>query len=305
MLVSGCARAGKPCISFAMESASGFYDATVAFAFENQGLLLGLAVAVLVVTATQLAAGASSSLPTGTLTEEYKPYPLIARTEVSHNTRLFRFALPSPDARVGLPLGRHMSVRAYVGGEETRRPYTPTSSDADLGYFELLIKVYPAPHGKMSRHLDSLAVGDTVDVRGPLGKFTYTKNSYSMICMICGGTGITPMWQVFREILADADDTTKLSLIFANVKEDDILLRDELDQMAASEPDLSVYYVLNEAPPGWKGGVGFISQEMIAEQFGNASNDKLVMLCGPPPMTKAMKSHLASLGFSEKNQFKF
>jgi cytochrome-b5 reductase len=282
------------------------YDTVVAFALENQGLVLGVAVAVLVVAATQLAASASEpSAPAGALTDEYAPYPLIARTEVSHNTRLFRFGLPSADVRLGLPLGRHMSVRAYVDGDETRRPYTPTSSDSDLGFFELLIKVYPAPHGKMSRHLDSLALGDTIDARGPLGKFSYAKNSYRKICMVCGGTGITPMWQVFREILADPDDTTELSLVFANVKEDDILLRDELDQIADAEPNFFVHYVLNEAPVGWRGGVGFVTAEMLREQFGEASSDVLVMMCGPPPMNKAVKGHLTSLGYKDSHIFKF
>lgn len=27
--------------------------------------------------------------------------------------------------------------------------------------------------GKMSQHLDSLGIGDTIDVRGPSGKFLY------------------------------------------------------------------------------------------------------------------------------------
>ena len=41
-------------------------------------------------------------------------------------------------------------------------------------------------------------------------------------------------------------DRTKLALIFANVQEEDILLRDELDELAKdSNGQFSVYYVLN------------------------------------------------------------
>jgi len=36
------------------------------------------------------------------------------------------------------------------------------------------------------------------------------------IGMIAGGTGITPMLQLIRQVLKDSDDKTELSLLFAN-----------------------------------------------------------------------------------------
>ena len=77
-------------------------------------------------------------------------------------------------------LGNHMYLSATINGELVIRPYTPVSSDDERGYFELVIKVYFAnvhpkfpEGGKMSQYLDTLGIGDTVDVRGPLGKVTY------------------------------------------------------------------------------------------------------------------------------------
>lgn len=49
--------------------------------------------------------------------------------------------------------------------------------------------------------------------------------------MIAGGTGITPMYQVAKALLTDPAETTSISLIYANVTEDDILLRKELDEL--------------------------------------------------------------------------
>ena len=43
--------------------------------------------------------------------------------------------------------------------------------------------------------------------------------------MIAGGTGITPMLQIIRAALKNPLDRTKLSLIYANVNVEDILLR--------------------------------------------------------------------------------
>jgi len=54
----------------------------------------------------------------------------------------YRFALPSPSDVLGLPIGQHISVQAAINGKEIMRSYTPTSSDDDLGHFDLMIKVY-------------------------------------------------------------------------------------------------------------------------------------------------------------------
>jgi len=40
--------------------------------------------------------------------------------------------------------------------------------------------------------------------------------------MIAGGTGITPMLQVLNQILNNPDDHTEVTLLFANLSEDDI-----------------------------------------------------------------------------------
>lgn len=54
--------------------------------------------------------------------------------------------------------------------------------------------------------------------------------------MLAGGTGVTPMYQVAQAILKDAQDTTQLVLIFGNLTEEDILLREELEAMADAHP---------------------------------------------------------------------
>lgn len=49
--------------------------------------------------------------------------------------------------------------------------------------------------------------------------------------MIAGGTGITPMYQVAKALLQDQEEYTTISLIYANVTEEDILLKEELDKL--------------------------------------------------------------------------
>ena len=76
--------------------------------------------------------------------------------------------------------------------------------------------------------------------------------------MIAGGTGITPMLQIIRAAMKNPLDLTKINLIYANVNEEDILLKKELDELAQTySTRFAVYYVLNNPPAGWTGGVWF------------------------------------------------
>ena len=46
----------------------------------------------------------------------------------------------------------------------------------------------------------------------------------------------TPMWQTANQILQDEQDKTTLSLIYANLSLDDILIKDLLDHLAVQYP---------------------------------------------------------------------
>jgi cytochrome-b5 reductase len=62
--------------------------------------------------------------------------PLIEKKIVSHDTRIFRFGLPSPNHVLGLPIGQHIYLTASIDGKTVIRPYTPITSDDELGRFQ-------------------------------------------------------------------------------------------------------------------------------------------------------------------------
>lgn len=147
--------------------------------------------------------------------------------------------------------------------KEIVRSYTPISGDEQAGFFDLLIKSYPT--GNISKHLASVQVGQTIRVRGPKGAFTYTPNMVRHFGMVAGGTGITPMLQVVKAIIRGrkAGDRTEVDLIFANVTKQDILLKEDLDALAAEDKGFRVHYVLDKPPEGWTGGVGYVTADMV------------------------------------------
>ena len=197
---------------------------------------------------------------------EYRKFRLSKKTNVSHNTRKFRFELQSASTTLGLPIGKYISLRFFDSNakdengkdEEVRRPYTPVTSDDEKGYFELVIKIYDK--GRMTQYLDNLSIGDSIECRGPLGKIHYYApgmfnfklgaKSIDLPCkhigMIAGGTGITPMLQVIRQICKDESDNTQVSLIFGNVSIDDILLRQELEEIDRKYDNFHVYMTLDK-----------------------------------------------------------
>ncbi|KKY20116.1 putative nadh-cytochrome b5 reductase [Phaeomoniella chlamydospora] len=236
--------------------------------------------------------------------EQFQEFPLTEKTIVSHNVAIYRFSLPHPTDILGLPIGQHISLAAAIAGQpkEVVRSYTPISSDEDQGYFDLLVKAYP--QGNISAYLTGLKIGDTMKVRGPKGAMVYTPNLCRHIGMIAGGTGITPMLQIIRAIVRGrprngGKDTTQVDLIFANVNPEDILLKDDLEQIVKEDDGIRVHYVLNNPPEAWTGGVGFVTGEMIKKHCPPPADDVKILLCGPPPMVSALKKATEALGYKK------
>ena len=93
---------------------------------------------------------------------------------ISPDTRIFRFALPDGHV-LGLPTGKHVKVFGPnpqgihpgewngredpdAGKQEISRPYTPTTSDEDVGHFDLVVKV-GGRHSSSTLILSFLLVG--------------------------------------------------------------------------------------------------------------------------------------------------
>ncbi|XP_066439380.1 NADH-cytochrome b5 reductase 2 [Eleutherodactylus coqui] len=258
------------------------------------------------------------------------PLPLIDKQEISHDTKRFRFGLPSSEHILGLPIGQHVYLTAKVNGSLVIRAYTPVSSDEVKGHVDLVVKVYyknvnpKFPEGgKMSQYLDSLKIGDAIDFRGPNGLLVYKgKGKFAIrpdkksepqtkttkhLGMLAGGTGITPMLQLIRHITRDPHDDTKCYLIFANQTEDDILLRSELEDVVKSHPDqFKVFYTLDRPPQGWKYGTGFVTTDMIKKHLPPTADNPLILMCGPPPMIQfACQDNLTKLGYPEDRRFAY
>ncbi|GJW52744.1 putative reverse transcriptase domain-containing protein [Tanacetum coccineum] len=133
----------------------------------------GLAVSVLAVIAT--AAYIYSTRKTKVVgsidTESFKEFKIVKRTQLNHNVAKFRFALPTPTSVLGHRIGQGKDSQ----GVEVIKRYHPITIDTDVGYFELVVKMYP--QGRMSHHFRQMREGDYLEVKGP--EWTNGPNSAS------------------------------------------------------------------------------------------------------------------------------
>jgi cytochrome-b5 reductase len=215
------------------------------------------------------------------------------------------FALPTPTTRLGLPTGRHITLKGEWEGAEVMRPYTPVTDDDVRGHVDFVVKVYPT--GRVSRLLGSLKPGDAIWAKGPRGRFVYAPGAHSAVGMVAGGTGVTPMLQVAKALLKDPRAAaTSVSLLFANVTEADILCKEELEGLVASHPGrFRVTYTLDEPGDGWTGEKGRVSKDMLAAALPPPGPGVLVCRCGPGPMNKAVAGLLEELGYDPDASFEF
>jgi cytochrome-b5 reductase len=123
--------------------------------------------------------------------------PLLERTAVSPTTYVLRFGpLPDPSQPLNLSTCACILATATIDGESITRPYTPISTNAQIGHFDLLVKDY-GPNSHMSHYLcqtlqpgkDSISdcvvnfkhIPPNVKIQAPF--------DYDHIVMLVGGTG--------------------------------------------------------------------------------------------------------------------
>jgi hypothetical protein len=143
-------------------------------------LLAALLITLLNVLKASLGGGKSSGGKVFLDATKFQPLPLTKVDRISHNTLRLRFDLPDPQMRLGLPIGQHITFLARDNeGKDVYRPYTPVTDDDTRGSVEFVIKVYP--QGKMSQVVGAMKMGDTMQMKGPRGRFAYKRNQWREI----------------------------------------------------------------------------------------------------------------------------
>lgn len=242
------------------------------------------------------------------------------KRKISADTKIFSFRLDHDAQLVGLPVGQHLMLRLRdpATREAVIRAYTPISEGTERGRLHVLVKIYydsaDRKGGRMTQALDSIPLGHFVEFKGPVGKFEYLGRGRCSIggkerrvrtfVMVCAGSGITPIFQVLRAVMKDDEDETRCSVLDGNRVEEDILCREELDDLAAKNKEkCELVYTLTRPGPGWKGLKGRMDRSLFESKVGPPPEDgqALVLICGPETMEKSVQDIFTGMGWKDED----
>lgn len=213
---------------------------------------------------------------------------LIQRSQLTHDTIRLMFAVPRMDLKCAQYL--------VCSNGDLKRKYTPVNTTPNS--FDLIVKVYDK--GGMSAYMNSLRIGNKLTISEPIGNKIYLGNgSFSnlniqarKIIMICAGTGITPIYNVLQKIMEDRENVCA-NVLYVNKTVDDILLRDELDNICVKTANIKVQYALTrvfEKPPILQGRP---TKDMVL-QLGECD---LALICGPTEFNNHIVAICKELGY--------
>ena len=198
--------------------------------------------------------------------------------------------------------GKYLTVFENIEGMPVTRAYSISSSPKDSleGKYVLTIKLVEG--GFMSRYIfDNWEVGTSVEVSAPAGNFEYQplRDAKKVICL-AGGSGITPFVSMANAI-NDGDEDFEMTLLYGSRNYENILFRDELDELAAKCGKIKVVHVLSdenaEIPEGCE--KGFITAELI-KKYAPENENYSVFLCGPQQMYAFVDKELEKLNLEKK-----
>jgi ferredoxin-NADP reductase len=193
--------------------------------------------------------------------------------------------------------GQHVDVRLTAeDGYQAQRSYSiATPADGE----RVVLTVERLEDGEVSPFLtDELLVGDRIELRGPIGGyFVWDGADRAPLQLVAGGSGIVPLMAMLRH-RAGLGSAGPASLIYSARTEGDLIFREELDRLAATDGDLRVAYTLTrDRPPGWTGYDRRVDSEMLGETLGGADRAATAFVCGPTRFVEVAADALVGLGY--------
>ena len=216
-----------------------------------------------------------------------------------HNLVVEKVVVEGPGIISVIMKGRKLHLLAAEGGQFfswrflTRghalmsHPYSLSAAPTEH-YLRITVKDL----GDHSRSVAFLKRGTRVFVEGPYGAFTAGRATRPHVVMVGGGVGITPI----RALMDEFKNGVQLDVIYRVSRSEDLVLKDELDYLAAnSGSTVRVHYLVGsrrDHPMDAK------SLKLLVPRI----SDSDIYICGPGPLVETVKEAAMDLGVP-KNRF--
>jgi ferredoxin-NADP reductase len=215
---------------------------------------------------------------------------LVERREESPTARTLVFDLPG---WVGHLPGQHVDVRLTAeDGYSTQRSYSIASApDAD----RVELTIQRVRDGEVSPYLaDDLAVGDVVEIRGPVGGwFVWRPEQAEPVLLVAGGSGVVPLMSMIR-VRSMIGSRVPFRLLYSVRDPADRLYGPELDRGASGLDTTWVY--TRRTPDGWPRPAGRLTPDDLVRWGWPADFEPTCYVCGPTGFVEAAAGMLVALG---------
>jgi len=209
------------------------------------------------------------------------------------NVKTYSFMLPKPAHHIA---GQHYELQLTAGnGYQAARPYSASSTADAMPLLNLTIQ--QIPNGEVTTYLaDNLEVGDSVEIRGPFGKFfTWTEENTQPILLIAGGSGVVPMHSILASHKA-ANAKSEMQLFYSARTFKDIIFKDDFLNM----PNVTITLTQNDSDD-WTGVTGRINSALFTKTLKKFSKTPLCYVCGMNGFVSATTDILQELGIPVEN----
>lgn len=217
--------------------------------------------------------------------------------EVEENATARTIRLRVDGLRGYLP-GQHVDIRLTAeDGYTAIRSYSVASAGSE----ELLeITVDELPDGEVSPYLvRDLAVGDRLEVRGPVGGwFVWRPGRGNRVQLIGGGSGVVPLMSMIRAHQASSNDSP-FRLLYTLKSPETLLYRDELRRLDQESAKLMVDYVYTRSTPdGWPVPPARLTSAALLGKIFPAAENPDVFVCGQTVFVETVADWLVMAGYS-------
>jgi ferredoxin-NADP reductase len=238
-------------------------------------------------------------MPDATPAGNWQLATVAALRDETPTVRTITFALPSWSGHLA---GQHVDIRLTAeNGYQAERSYS-IASPAGLNAL-VEITVERIAEGEVSPFLtEGLGVGDTIELRGPIGGyFTWKPEDSSPLMLIAGGSGIVPLMSMIRTRVK-ASSRVSGRLLYSSRNFEEIIYRAELERLAAYNDGFSLVHTLTRgAPATWQGETRRIDQQMLEKYALTAALTPQVFICGPTAFVEIVADQLLAIGHPESN----
>ncbi|MFQ5867416.1 MAG: ferredoxin--NADP reductase [bacterium] len=216
----------------------------------------------------------------------------------THNVKSFRFSIKGD---VDFKPGQFFFVTIKIDGTERTKHFSFSNSPTEKGYVEFTKRI---TESEFSKALNGLKLGDWAKLKMPYGSFTF-EGEYEKIAFLSGGIGITPIRSICK-FATDSMLPPDMVLLYGNNREEDIIFRQDLDNMQSVNKNLRIVYTLTSPDidrKTWKGRTGYIDDTVIKEEIPDYI-ERTFYICGPPGMVESLINILKSKLRIQKDKIK-